>query len=159
MIYKKIIAVLLLIVAFSFANAQNHHKRFESIDVLHYRFELHLHDRFDQIEGTATIQIKFLKASQSCELDLAAQAEAKGMQVNSIYFEGKGISFTHKNSTLEIDFPRQINAGETVELTIDYFGTPADGLIISENKYGKRTFFGDNWPDRAHKWLPCVDHP
>src|SRR5690606_15487849 len=21
------------------------------------------------------------------------------------------------------------------------------------------TFFGDNWPDRAHHWLPCVDHP
>ena len=36
---------------------------------------------------------------------------------------------------------------------------PADGLIISKNKYGDRTFFSDNWPDRAHNWLPCNDHP
>jgi aminopeptidase N len=32
-------------------------------------------------------------------------------------------------------------------------------LIISKNKYGNRTFFADNWPDRARNWIPCVDHP
>ena len=42
--------------------------------------------------------------------------------------------------------------------TISYEGIPADGLIISNNKYGARTFFGDNWPNRAHNWLPCNDH-
>ncbi|MGZ3874952.1 MAG: M1 family aminopeptidase, partial [Mucilaginibacter sp.] len=36
---------------------------------------------------------------------------------------------------------------------------PADGLIISTNKFGHRTFFGDNWPNRAHNWLPCADYP
>ena len=36
---------------------------------------------------------------------------------------------------------------------------PADGLVIGRNRHGDRTFFGDNWPDRAHHWLPCVDHP
>ncbi|MFC1529161.1 M1 family aminopeptidase [Gemmatimonadota bacterium] len=30
---------------------------------------------------------------------------------------------------------------------------------MSENKYGERTFFGDNWPDRARHWLPVIDHP
>ena len=42
--------------------------------------------------------------------------------------------------------------------TIYYKGIPPDGLIISNNKYGVRTFFGDNWPNRAHNWLPCNDH-
>ncbi|MDV7390579.1 hypothetical protein RZS08_04460, partial [Arthrospira platensis SPKY1] len=42
---------------------------------------------------------------------------------------------------------------------IAYHGVPADGLIISQNQHGQRTFFGDNWPNRAHHWLPCVDHP
>ena len=36
--------------------------------------------------------------------------------------------------------------------------SPADGLIISNNKFGDRTFFGDNWAERAHNWLPCNDH-
>ena len=26
-------------------------------------------------------------------------------------------------------------------------------------QYGHRTFFGDNWPNRGHNWLPCVDDP
>ena len=29
----------------------------------------------------------------------------------------------------------------------------------AKNEYGDRTFFGDNWPDRAKYWLPTVDHP
>ena len=49
--------------------------------------------------------------------------------------------------------------GDTVAFTISYKGIPSDGLIISKNKYGDRTFFGDNWPDRAHNWLPCKDEP
>lgn len=32
-------------------------------------------------------------------------------------------------------------------------------MIISKNKYGDRTFFGDNWPNRARNWLPVIDHP
>jgi aminopeptidase N len=43
--------------------------------------------------------------------------------------------------------------------TISYEGIPADGLIISTNKFNHRTFFGDNWPNRAHNWLPCADYP
>jgi aminopeptidase N len=40
-----------------------------------------------------------------------------------------------------------------------YRGVPADGLIIGKNKFGDRTFFSDNWPDRAPHWLACVNHP
>jgi aminopeptidase N len=40
-----------------------------------------------------------------------------------------------------------------------YSGIPDDGLIISKNKFDDRTFFGDNWPNRCHHWLPTVDHP
>ena len=49
--------------------------------------------------------------------------------------------------------------GDTFQLEIQYRGVPADGLIIENNKYGRRTFFGDNWPNRAHHWLPTIDHP
>jgi aminopeptidase N len=50
-------------------------------------------------------------------------------------------------------------AGERRRITVTYRGTPADGLVISKNKHGERTFFADNFPDRARHWLPAVDHP
>jgi aminopeptidase N len=59
---------------------------------------------------------------------------------------------------LTISFDESSGTGKGV-LSIDYFGIPADGLIISNNKFGNRTFFADNWPDRGRNWLPCIDHP
>ena len=53
--------------------------------------------------------------------------------------------------------PQRKKSGDTSTFFIRYKGIPADGLIISKNQYGSRTFFGDNWPNRAHNWLPCVD--
>ena len=36
---------------------------------------------------------------------------------------------------------------------------PAAGLLIGPNTHGERTFFSDNWPNKARQWLPVVDHP
>jgi len=36
---------------------------------------------------------------------------------------------------------------------------PADGLRIGSNRHGDRSFFNENWPNRARHWLPTVDHP
>jgi aminopeptidase N len=52
-----------------------------------------------------------------------------------------------------------VNPGTTAVLKVLYHGIPADGLIISKNKFGNRSFFSDNWPDRARNYIPCIDHP
>jgi aminopeptidase N len=49
--------------------------------------------------------------------------------------------------------------GDTIEVTVYYQGSPADGLFIQENVHGERAAFADNWPDRAHHWFPSEDHP
>jgi aminopeptidase N len=43
--------------------------------------------------------------------------------------------------------------------TVKYRGTSADGLKTVKNKFGERCFFSVNWPDKAHQWLPTIDHP
>jgi aminopeptidase N len=60
---------------------------------------------------------------------------------------------------LRIFLPKGLTAGTNLDLQIAYQGVPQDGLIIGENRFGSRTFFGDNWPNRARHWLPTVDHP
>ena len=32
-------------------------------------------------------------------------------------------------------------------------------LSFPKTNIGQRTFFADNWPNRGHNWLPCVDDP
>ncbi len=70
---------------------------------------------------------------------------------------GKTAPFSQRNDRVFINLPAAQNLPTTV--TIRYDGTPARGLIISRNKFGDRTFFGDNWPNNARHWLPVVDHP
>jgi aminopeptidase N len=46
-----------------------------------------------------------------------------------------------------------------VTFDVEYRGVPRTGLIIGKNRHGERTFFSDDWPDKARNWLPMVDHP
>lgn len=131
------------------------------VDVLHYKFSIELNDNNDTIYGSASIQLKIFSATEGIKLDLVKKNETgKGMLVDSVI--GKGIrGFVKEPDNIRIFLSPGAGSGEndTVTYTIKYHGVPADGLIISKNKYGKRTFFADNWPNRAHHWIPCVDDP
>lgn len=152
--------ILVFVLCVNTAFAQRHMPRFEQIDVQHYAFQLKLSDETDVIEGKAKVDIKFLKEVEFFILDLAAaQTTGVGMEVAEVLENGKPAHFVHEEASLMIRPSDLVTAGAIRNYTITYSGEPSDGLIISKNKFGDRTFFGDNWPDRAHYWLPVVDHP
>lgn len=128
-------------------------------DVQHYNFQIEVSDESDQIKGEATITLKAIKQVNKIDLDLAGIANGKGMKVSEVIADEKKLKFTHSANLLSIIPSEVLNAGEEYNFTVKYEGIPSDGLIISKNKYNKRTFFADNWPNRAHNWLPTVDHP
>lgn len=129
-----------------------------AIDVQHYNFALQLNDADNSIKGDATIAVKFLKDVNSFNIDLVKKkSDGKGMLIAEVKENGKPIKFTQADEAVTLSAAAKINT--THSYTITYSGVPADGLIISTNKFGNRTFFGDNWPNRAHNWLPCVDDP
>ena len=149
----------LLILAALSAPSQDHHDRYETIDVLAYRFEIDLNDTSDVIRCMADIEIAFRKDVEQFQLDLAsAGKENKGMKVQQITEDGLELSFKHQDDLLTLNIPKT-QPGIKRIYRIIYSGVPGDGLIISLNKFGDRTFFGDNWPNRGHHWLPLVDHP
>ena len=51
------------------------------------------------------------------------------------------------------------SAGQRATVHVSYHGIPRAGLRIGKNRHGERTFFSENWPDKARQWLPMVDHP
>ena len=128
------------------------------IDVKHYLFELTVNDTTDVIEGIATIALKVKAGENQFSLDLVSVNNSnKGMQVIQIFNNNKPVSFQHKNDRINIQIPSNIKNDSIQIYKIEYKGVPMDGLIISKNKYGERTFFGDNWPIRARNWLPSND--
>ena len=134
----------------------------QPLDVEHYRFALQLTDSADRIEGIATVRLKVTPPGLSTVvLDLGSATPARGgrgMTVRAVTADHAPARFTHTGDRLSIALDRARSAGEELELEVRYDGIPADGLQIKPTPHGNRAFFSDNWPDKAHQWLPVVDH-
>jgi len=70
---------------------------------------------------------------------------------------GSPIPFNYDGRALSLALTAQAKA--LGHLRIFYHGVPKDGLIIRTNARGRRSAFGDNWPERARYWLPTLDEP
>lgn len=150
--YLFLYVILLVLQTFSKTHAQ--------IDVQRYKIRLQLSDASDTIKGVAEIQIKFLMPVKEFRLQLAhtQPATGKGMRIDTV--SGNSVlHFAHLMDYIHIELKKESAKDEIQTFSIAYAGIPADGLIISKNKWNERTFFSDNWPDRAHQWLPCNDRP
>jgi aminopeptidase N len=134
-----------------------------NIDVLHYAFSIELIDKSDTIFGNARIYFKTKEPISSVSFDLSSlNSEKKGMTVTSVVFDPFSaitLPFKHEKDKLNVSLNKQISKGDSSFITVFYKGIPSNGLVISKNQYGHRTFFSDNWPNRAHNWIPCVDDP
>lgn len=134
-----------------------------NIDALNYIFRLTLSDDTDVIEGEATVDLRFrTEGITEVRLDLINVSDAlegKGMTVLGVMADGEALAYTHENDALHITLPAPSTANQRSQITVRYRGIPATGLIIGDNMHGDRTFFSDNWPNRARNWLPTIDHP
>jgi aminopeptidase N len=125
-----------------------------AVDVLHYDISLELSDTSDSIAGTTRIHVRVRNDGvSSMRLDFA------GMQVDSLQVQGVQRSFSFRDGSLSFDFGRKYARNEIAIVAVHYHGKPEHGLMIGSNKYGRRVFFAENWPDYAHYWFPSIDHP
>jgi aminopeptidase N len=135
----------------------------KNIDIKHYKFELGLSDSTDVIYGNAHITILFKKKGiLNFRLDLinkTIERNGKGMVIDAIKIGNTPVAYTHQNDELIISLPKPSDANSEIIFIITYHGIPFDGLRIGATKFGDRSFFCENWPNRARHWLPTMDHP
>jgi aminopeptidase N len=126
-------------------------------DALHYDITLIPSDTGTHVLGEVQINWR-LRSTEVVEMQLDS-----AMRVIRVLVDGKPntrISRTrYGRSEGWVGVPHQKQPGDTISTRVRYRGYVRDGLIIGKNQYGARTIFADNWPDRAHLWLPSQDHP
>lgn len=125
-----------------------------AFDVAHYALDLMLSDASNIITGEATINVIIRDAADS-----TLHLNLKGMEVARVTSANRALTFARVPDGLLVTLPRALVNGDTLPLTVAYAGEPLDGLIIRANKFGRRSFFSDNWPDRSRYWFPSIDHP
>lgn len=157
---KIILSVSFLLLSLFGIQANDGYKRNTLTDIIHYDFSVSVSDTSNMIYGHAVITVNFSGPVNAIGFDLINKgSDEKGMNVQNVTYDRGSIKWIHTGDRLVINIDDSAKAGSQGIFSIDYSGIPADGLIISNDKFGDRTFFADNWPDRARNWIPCVDHP
>ena len=127
------------------------------LDVKHYHIEIFVSDKTDEIKVDELIEFAHVDKNKPIVLNLASHDRShKGMQIESLKLNGQKATFNHQNDSIYITSEGSQSKEQSLKLS--FKGIPKDGLIIGKNKYGSRTFFGDNWPNRAQNWFACNDH-
>lgn len=132
-----------------------------NLDVLHYSVNIEISDVSNQIEVYEEITFLIPDISGVVKFDLESKnSDGTGMQVIECGSKGADkVIFNHKDDQLIISGLSSAYSDQENTIYIKYIGIPSDGLVIGKNMHGDRTFFGDNWPNRAHLWFACNDHP
>ena len=155
----KTFILLLFIISNNNLFSKDPYPKNPNIDILNYSFELHLNDSNNIIYGVANIKLNIKPSEKNVRLDLISQNNTgNGMAVKKVLFNGNEISYSHLNDEININ-TENVKYSSSDVITIKYSGIPITGLIIGPNMHGDRTFFSDNWPNKARNWLPLVDHP
>jgi aminopeptidase N len=148
-------ALALLLCLFApHAQARDDYPRQTGLDAQQYRIRLSLAETGDEIRAETEI-VFAVRAANLREVAL----DFPGLVVDGVNEQGRPAKFTRDGGRLRIALSAVYKPGELLNLNVKYHGKPADGLFFKRNKFGDRTVFADNWPDRARHWFPSVDHP
>ncbi|HKZ03669.1 MAG TPA: hypothetical protein VJ180_15610, partial [Pyrinomonadaceae bacterium] len=121
---------------------------------LHYSVSIRFNDSLTAIVQARTeIKARALKNISQVDLDFGS------LKLESILVNYQVAKFEHKGAVVRIKLPEAQPRESQFTILAVYSGKPTDGLILTADKDGKPSAIGDNWPDRLHHWVPCVDHP
>lgn len=145
---------LIILCSFSRSLALRHERLVDTWRPVHYVVDIKLNDQLSEIEEARTeINIVAVKMISIVDLDFG------DLKVDSVAVNSLPAKFQHTNGLLAVTLAEPAKAGARLTVTVAYHGEPKDGLMLTADKDGKPSAIGDNWPNRVHQWIPCLDHP
>jgi aminopeptidase N len=131
----------------------------QPIDIQKYTIQLSVNEASNRIEVNENITINFKAQVDTFFLDLVQNHDdSLGMKVSNVFQDQQPLTYFQRKNRLYI-LPNKTKSVNELTFKLQFSGIPENGLFIGQNKFGKRTYFGDNWPMRAKHWFACIDHP
>ncbi|HUR98209.1 MAG TPA: M1 family metallopeptidase [Pyrinomonadaceae bacterium] len=140
---------------FSSAFAQRKERLVDSWQPTHFDVAITFDGTLSQIaSATTAIDVRARKGDVGViDLDFGT------MPVAGVTVDGRAVKFAQHDEKLDVFLPTPTRLNQTLRVSVNYSGIPKDGLILSKDKDGFPSAIGDNWADRVHHWIPCLDHP
>ncbi|MDX6613210.1 MAG: aminopeptidase [Blastocatellia bacterium] len=154
-LWRPLILSLLFFILPVATTAQRRERLIDTWKPLHYNVTLRLDNQLTEIvSATTMIRAAILKRNvRTIDLDFGE------LTIDSIKVNNAPAQFDRAPNRLNVRLNQVAKPGKQISITIAYHGKPKDGLILTTDRDGKPSATGDNWPDRVHHWIPCLDHP
>lgn len=135
--------------------AQRRERLIDTWKPLHYDVNIRFDDQLSEIASAATTIRAVIVKQNVSTLDL----DFGELTIDSVNVTDVPAQFERKSNRLNVRLKEAAKKGDQIDITVKYHGKPSDGLILTTDRDGKPSATGDNWPDRVHHWIPCLDHP
>src|SRR5438132_5508637 len=137
------------------ADAQRRERTVDTWKPVHYEVSISFNDQLSEISSAKTeIALQVLKANLA-KIDL----DFGELPIDSVSVSGQPARFDRAPGLLNVFLPQGAKENDRVNIVVNYHGRPKDGLIFANDRDGNPSVTGDNWPNRVHQWIPCLDHP
>ncbi|MDQ5845254.1 MAG: M1 family metallopeptidase [Acidobacteriota bacterium] len=152
---RVVLLTLIVLISVTSGAAARQERLIDSWKPINYKVSLVLDDKLTGITSAkAEITITTLKGPLS-QIDL----DFGDMTVDAVTVDAQTAQFGRPSGRLNIHLPKVAPQNARLVIVVSYHGKPKDGLILTADKAGKPSAVGDNWPNRLHHWVPCLDHP
>ncbi|MEP6742470.1 MAG: M1 family metallopeptidase [bacterium] len=121
---------------------------------LNYKITLAFNDGLTEITSArVAITVEAIKDVSLIDFDFGA------LPVDAVTVDGNTTMFSRAPGLLNVQLAKPLSRKTRALIVVEYHGSPTDGLVLSKDKDSRPSAIGDNWPDRVHQWIPCLDHP
>jgi aminopeptidase N len=149
------LTALIVVVSVSSATAHRTERVIDSWKPLNYNVFLTFNDQLTELTSARTEMtvLSLNDGLSQIKLDFGE------LPVDSVTVDNQTPQYERSPGFLKIRLPKIPARGTRLLIIVSYHGTPRDGLVLTNDKAGKPSAIGDNWPNRVHHWIPCLDHP
>src|SRR5215510_2291460 len=146
--FSQIVLVVSLLLALSLnAEALRRERIVDTWRPVHYSVNIRFNDSLSEItEARAEIKAEALKNISQIDLDFG------DLNIDSVVVNYQVVKYERRAGTLRIKLAESQPRESHFSIIVVYHGRPQDGLILTNDKDGKPSAVGDNWPDRVHNW-------
>src|SRR6185503_10553661 len=149
-----VVVVLLFGLSAPSAIAARRERLIDSWKPINYNITLAFDDQLSEIVSAhVAITVLAIKDVSVIDLDFGE------LVIDSVTVDGIATPFSRAPGRVDIKLVTPLHRDARALIVVSYHGAPKDGLVLSKDKGGKPSAIGDNWPDRVHHWIPCLDHP
>ncbi|MBS1793079.1 MAG: M1 family metallopeptidase [Acidobacteria bacterium] len=154
--FKRFFGLILLVAALAAAvSAERRERRIEAWQPLHFDVSLQFDGELSRIASATTVVTVLIREPDVTMIDFDFGA----LPIGAVAVDGRPARFVRHDEKLDVYLAAPPAKDTKLNVSVTYSGVPEDGLILTRDRDGSPSAVGDNWADRVHHWIPCLDHP